>query len=178
MLAAMTLGHRVLVIGSPGAGKSILAQDLGRLTGLPVVHLDRLFHDPSNRFPTDLERWRQHIREVLIVQPRWVMDGHYPATLEARVLAADSVVWLDYGTPTALSGVLRRWLRPDQPRPDMPPTWNERVSLDLMRRVLGFRFRDRPRIERLLQTTPDKHVVRLRSRNHAAVWLATLTTQS
>ena len=35
--------RRVLILGSPGSGKSTLAMRLGTLTGLPVVHLDRLY---------------------------------------------------------------------------------------------------------------------------------------
>lgn len=34
---------RILLIGSGGAGKSTLARRLGEQTGLPVVHLDRLY---------------------------------------------------------------------------------------------------------------------------------------
>ena len=35
--------RRILVVGSGGAGKSTFARQLGELTGLPVVHLDRHF---------------------------------------------------------------------------------------------------------------------------------------
>jgi len=35
--------QRVAIIGSGGAGKSQLARELGRITGLPVIHLDVLF---------------------------------------------------------------------------------------------------------------------------------------
>ncbi len=34
--------QRVMVIGSPGAGKSRLATELARRTGLPLIHLDQL----------------------------------------------------------------------------------------------------------------------------------------
>ncbi|MCW1403195.1 AAA family ATPase [Novosphingobium sp. MW5] len=34
--------HRVLVIGSPGAGKSTLSRALAERTGLPLYHMDRL----------------------------------------------------------------------------------------------------------------------------------------
>jgi adenylate kinase family enzyme len=32
--------ERVAILGTAGAGKSSLARELGRRTGLPVVHLD------------------------------------------------------------------------------------------------------------------------------------------
>jgi len=34
--------QRVLVIGSPGAGKSTLSTQLASVTGLPLFHLDQL----------------------------------------------------------------------------------------------------------------------------------------
>lgn len=34
---------RVLVIGGNGSGKSTFSRKLGKKTGLPVVHLDKIF---------------------------------------------------------------------------------------------------------------------------------------
>ena len=33
---------RVMIIGQPGAGKSVFARQLGQKTGLPVVHIDKI----------------------------------------------------------------------------------------------------------------------------------------
>ena len=38
---------RVLIVGCGGSGKSTLARHLGEKTGLPVVHLDRLWWLPG-----------------------------------------------------------------------------------------------------------------------------------
>ena len=40
--------QRVMIIGCGGSGKSTLARQLGEKTGLPVVHLDRIFWSPGN----------------------------------------------------------------------------------------------------------------------------------
>jgi adenylate kinase family enzyme len=42
----VTTTKRIAVIGSPGAGKSTLARELGAALGLPVYHLDRLLWRP------------------------------------------------------------------------------------------------------------------------------------
>jgi adenylate kinase family enzyme len=42
---------RVAILGPGGAGKSELAQAISRRTGLPVVHLDRLF-------------WRRYLESI------------------------------------------------------------------------------------------------------------------
>lgn len=39
--------QRVLIVGSPGAGKSTLAKKLAARTGLPLIHLDDLYWNPG-----------------------------------------------------------------------------------------------------------------------------------
>ncbi|MBA2737941.1 MAG: AAA family ATPase, partial [Pyrinomonadaceae bacterium] len=38
---------KILVIGSSGAGKSTLSVRLGKITGIEVVHLDKLHWKPN-----------------------------------------------------------------------------------------------------------------------------------
>lgn len=163
---------RILVVGSPGTGKSRLAVELGVRLDLPVVHLDRLFHDPAQGYADDRPRWRRHVVEELVAQPRWVMDGHYSSTLAQRIAAADLVVHLDHPVRTALRGVLaRRWAR-GQERPDVPEGWQERVSRELLVSVLRFRSTERARIADLAAAAPHPPVVvRLGSRAEVRRWL-------
>jgi len=72
------LGSRVLVVGSGGAGKSTVSRIIAARTGRP----------------TPVPDWRQRVRE-LIEQPTWVMDGNFTSTLDLRLPAADTVVFLD-----------------------------------------------------------------------------------
>ncbi|MEO9901595.1 isopentenyl transferase family protein [Nisaea sp.] len=39
--------NRVLILGCPGAGKSTAARSLAKITGLPVIHLDRHYWEPG-----------------------------------------------------------------------------------------------------------------------------------
>jgi adenylate kinase family enzyme len=34
--------ERIMIVGQPGSGKSTLAQVLGEVTGLPVIHIDKI----------------------------------------------------------------------------------------------------------------------------------------
>lgn len=43
----MTKYRRICILGNSGAGKSTLAAALGDVSGLPVVHLDRIFWKPG-----------------------------------------------------------------------------------------------------------------------------------
>ncbi len=41
---------KVIVIGSPGAGKSIFSQKLKKITNLPLYHLDMLYHKSDGTY--------------------------------------------------------------------------------------------------------------------------------
>ena len=56
------LGERVLVIGSPGGGKSTFARRLALLSGLPLTHLDMLFWN-SDRTTVSKEEFRRRLEE-------------------------------------------------------------------------------------------------------------------
>lgn len=38
---------RISIIGSSGAGKSTFARRLGEITGLEVIHLDKIYWQPN-----------------------------------------------------------------------------------------------------------------------------------
>jgi hypothetical protein len=52
---------KIVVIGSGGSGKSMFSQELGEITGLPVIHLDKLFWRP-NWTRTPEEEWLEIVR--------------------------------------------------------------------------------------------------------------------
>jgi len=82
-------------MGPGAAGKSTLAVQLGRLTGLEVVELDRLFWQPGLS-PTSAEEWTA-LQEKLAASPGWIMDGDLGPydVVRPRLRAADTVVVLD-----------------------------------------------------------------------------------
>src|SRR5262252_10612002 len=77
-LAVLCQARRILVLGSPGAGKTLLATSLCRHLGLQLVRLDDFFWKPGPvRLPTD--EWRTRVAQ-LAARPSWVMDGTYEAS--------------------------------------------------------------------------------------------------
>ena len=87
---------RVIILGRGGSGKSTLAAKLGKITGLPVTELDKIFWQPGLRAMAPAE-WVQTQRR-LIEKEKWILDGDlgpYDA-LEARLPAADTIILLDF----------------------------------------------------------------------------------
>lgn len=97
---------RILVVGCPGAGKTTFAESLGRVTGLPVRHLDDEYWGAGWSRP-DGQWWVEH-QARLTDGDSWIIDGNYLPTMHLRVPRADLVVLLDASTPTCLTRVLRR----------------------------------------------------------------------
>ncbi len=85
--------QKALVIGSPGAGKSTFARKLRDAAGLPLYHLDMLWHKPDKTTITP-EEFDQKLAAIL-AKDRWVIDGNYLRTLETRIKPCDAVFLLD-----------------------------------------------------------------------------------
>ena len=85
--------QRVIVIGSGGAGKSVFAARLAEGTGLPLIHLDALYWKPGWVAPAP-DEWDETMRR-LVAGERWIIDGNYSRTLEMRMAACDTAIFLD-----------------------------------------------------------------------------------
>jgi adenylate kinase family enzyme len=121
---------RVLVIGSPGAGKSTFSAELGRIIKLPVIHLDKEF-------------W----------QPGWVMsDGSYDGTLDIRLPRADTVVFLDYPRYLCLWRIFKRVATGlGHVRFDMGEGCPEHVDFGFIKWIWNYRRDHYPRINEMLE---------------------------
>lgn len=170
--------QRVAIIGCSGAGKSTLARQVGAMLDIDVLHLDRLHWKPG-WVETPREQFASLQRD-LVRQPRWVMDGNYGGTMDIRLDAADTIIFLDLPRRTCLLRVVRRVVtHRGRVRPDMgdgcPEHWPGRAFL---RWIWRFRRDHRPgilrQLERLAGADGSKTIIRLRSRGDVARFLARL----
>ncbi len=138
----MQLGCRIMVVGSPGAGKTTLASELGRRLQLPVVHLDRHLYDSSWR-AANPDEWRRRT-EALLRADRWVIDGNDVPTLRPRLSRAQDVLLLDLPPALCASRVLRRWLRGAPSRAGVPPSAPPQMSPRFLIHVATWRTRRLP----------------------------------
>ena len=160
--------EKILVVGSPGAGKSTFARGLHEKTRLPLYYLDMLWHLPDHTtIPED--EFDRRLLDILL-QPRWIIDGNYSRTLAWRLMYAQTIFWLDFPLEVCLEGIRGRI---GTKREDMP--WETETHLDpeFEQYVRDFPEKRRPLLENLLSAAAaaEKQVVVFSSRDEAHAYL-------
>lgn len=79
---------------------------MNKLTGIPLYHLDMLYwNEDKTKVPRE-----EFIKELdsIIDKDRWIFDGNYGSSMEKRIAACDTVIFLDYPTDVCVSGIMER----------------------------------------------------------------------
>ena len=155
---------RILVIGSSGAGKSTFSRRLGEITGLPVIHLDVLFWNP-NWVETPKDEWSKKV-ETALQGEEWIMDGNFSGTMEMRLPACDTVIFLDMPRAVCVYRILKRVVTyQKESRPDMAEGCGEEFDWKFTKWVWNYPKRSKPKVEALLQRFEnEKTIIRLKSK--------------
>ena len=82
-----------MVIGCGGSGKTTFSQEISKILGMDVIHLDLLFWKPG-WVETEKSKWKQIVKEISS-QKQWIIDGNYGSTIDIRLSAADTIIFLD-----------------------------------------------------------------------------------
>ncbi len=161
--------RKIAIIGAGGSGKSTLARRLGEILGLEVIHLDALFWNPG-WVETPRPEWEALQRE-LVARDTWIIDGNYGGTMDIRLQAADTVIFLDAPRwRCAYQVVKRRFQYRDRTRPDLADGCPEQISWEFLRWIWTYPEQRRPGILDKL-ANGDAEVIILRSRRQIRAFL-------
>ena len=97
---------KVIVIGCPGSGKTTFAEKLCKKTGIPLYHLDAIWHKPD-RTHIPREEFDAQMREIFD-EESWIIDGNYSRTIEMRLMECDTAFLFDLPTEVCLQGATER----------------------------------------------------------------------
>lgn len=164
---------KIAIIGSGGSGKSTLAQQLGTQLNLPVHHLDALLWK-ANWAATSKEEQRTIQRE-LIKNEEWIIDGNYNGTLDIRLNAADTVIFVDINRWICIYRVIKRRIQyHGRSRPDMGSGCEERLNMAFLTWIWNYPETKRPQmLKKLGNLAGDQQIIILKSPREVQQFLET-----
>lgn len=98
--------HRILVYGATGSGKSTMARQLSKLTGIPWTSVDDICWGPG-WVPMPQDEQLAHF-DALTGTDSWILDSGYGGWRHLAHERADLVVALDFARLISLTRLLRR----------------------------------------------------------------------
>ena len=156
---------KVIVIGCPGSGKSTVSRALHNKTGIPLYHLDMMYWN-ADKTTVEKSVFIERLFAVL-EKDEWIIDGNYGSTMELRMAACDTVIFLDYPLDVCLDGIRERR---GKPRSDMP--WIEtEEDAEFIEFIRNYNEQQKPKVLELLEKYGDKNIVIFKSREEADAFL-------
>ena len=156
---------KVIVIGCPGSGKSTVSRALHNKTGIPLYHLDMMYWN-ADKTTVEKSVFLERLFAVL-EKDEWIIDGNYGSTLELRMAACDTVIFLDYPLDVCLDGIRARR---GKPRSDMP--WIEtEEDAEFIEFIKNYNEQQKPKVLKLLEKYSDKNIIIFKSREQADAFL-------
>lgn len=175
-----TSPNRIAVIGTAGAGKTVLANRIAERLAVPHVELDAYRHGPDWTETPD-DEFKEQISQAL-QGDAWIADGNYTFTRDVVWPRAQMVVWLDYPITVVMWRLFRRTLKRSILREEL---WNgnrEKLWRHLFSRqslflwALQTHWLRRRTIPAALDLPEHSHIrlVHLRSSAEAERWIESL----
>ena len=156
---------RILVVGSPGAGKSTFSRELAARTGIPLTHIDNLYWDKNGNH---VERAELIKRLTPVLESEaWIIDGNYSATFAYRLSFATHVILIDVDFDTCRAGITDRV---GKPRADIPFVESE-VPADLIEAARRYQSYTLPKMLKSIEGAPRVKFIHLHSREDANNYL-------
>ena len=160
---------KVIIIGSPGAGKSVFSRKLKNIINLPLYHLDLLFHRADGT-SISKELFDTKLKKILETE-NWIIDGNYQRTLEMRLKECDTVFLFDISLDDCLLGAKSRI---GIKREDLP--WiEEKLDEEFEQAIIDFPKKKLPQIYELIEKyKTGKNIIIFKTRKETDDYLEIL----
>ncbi len=145
--------QRVMIIGQPGSGKSTLARALGKISSLPVYHIDQIHWQAGW-----VERSRSEkalLCAAVHAKDKWIFEGGVSSTWPERLKRSDTLIWLDFPFSLRIYRVIRRtMMNRGQTRPDLPDNCPEKLRLEFLKWIWNTRNSGKEKMQEFYQSAP------------------------
>ena len=140
-----------------------MAIRLGEVTGIPVYHLDSLYWKPG-WVETEPNKWIE-IQRAICDENAWIVDGNYGGTMDIRLMASDTIIFLDINRYKCLYRAIMRSIRSySKTRPDMALGCKEQFDVNFGKWIWEYPWTRKSKIlEKLEKLSTDKSIIILKS---------------
>jgi len=99
--------NKIILIGCPGSGKSTLSVKLSQILNYPILHLDKIYHIDNTK-NIGREEIVRKIKEFVLINDKWIIDGNYLGTIDLRIDLCDTIVLLNIDKDICIKNVYKR----------------------------------------------------------------------
>lgn len=164
--------RKIIIIGCPGAGKSYFAKKLHSISGIPLYHLDMIWHrkDKTHLSRTEFD---EQLKKIL-QEKTWIIDGNYSRTMELRMQACDTIIFFDVPYEVCIEGVHER---EGKKQDDMP--WDAtNADESLLETIRNYIPTQRPKVYCLLEKYKQKKKIFIfKTREEGENWLNEISSE-
>ena len=163
---------KIIVLGSPGSGKSYFSGKLANLIHYPVFYLDKLYWK-ENWVGISTDELRNKINKIMEENKCWIIDGNYSSTLEMRYQRAELIFYFDLPSEVCLKSHQERL---GKKRVDLPSYLAEKEDPEFEQFIRDFPRIEKPRFLNIQQKYPQKKVIIFKQRSEVNLFLENLAS--
>ena len=154
------LYKKICIVGPAGAGKSTIASEISRRTGLPHIEVDKIVWTIADGIylRNDRDKVLSEIK-FQSLKNEWIVEGSYEATIDSCMKEADIIIYLAPNILIRIQRLFRRYFT--NKFGTAPKTETFMNTLDLIRYTFVYPFR----LRKKFQSSPDLLVKIKRCRN-------------
>jgi len=174
---------KIVIIGSPGAGKSTLAREIGHILKIDPIHLDHHFWRRGWKEYSRKRRIKIEQRLIRKKHDKWIIEGSYLSSSDNRLQAADTIIFLDTPFLLCLRRVIIRHRKElGRKRSDIPRKSTDKLDWLRIAKIICFPLVSRNwllgKIKKLekqsIGTGSEKTVIIIQSSKELEAFLSTL----
>ncbi|MSS78235.1 DNA topology modulation protein [Anaerococcus sp. AGMB00486] len=166
--------EKITIIGSGGSGKSTLAKKLGEKLGIKVYYLNKIWWKNEKEHISEDEFLK--IQENIIRnEDSFIFDGYYPKTLDIRLDASDTIIYLDFPPVSNLKRSVKRSLTEKNDEDDPSLDRTEKLNKEYISWLLNFDKNERSKIlDKLNKLKLEKRIVIIDNDNKKDLFLESI----
>lgn len=100
---------RVVILGTTGAGKTTVANQISNVLHLPMIELDQFKWKEGWTSVSD-DEFKERVKNA-VKADRWIVDGNYGIVRDLVWFRAQAIIWLDYSFTRVFWQLLVRTIR-------------------------------------------------------------------